>query len=296
MKKINMKKILLCLFISLSCLKSFGAVNVTYFEVNNQFLMNGKIKVWNTGTSGFIAHVALSRGYVSGSLETVQAQVRLVVSYGGTHYDISKDYSGNSTILTFTTSDFNSNSIFSVTKDIQGEIPADYRNGTVILQFRVYSNGAWGSWTSVSPEYQTIVATFYEIISPYPNSTAFYRLYKNRHFYTASWSEVQSLTSWTKEGYIGFVKSTQETGTVPLYRYYTPHNDNHYYSTSSSTPSGYNSEGIAGYVYTSSGTNIYPVYQYFSGNGKHFYTSDYSELGAGNGSYNYEGIKFYILK
>jgi hypothetical protein len=120
-----------------------------------------------------------------------------------------------------------------------------------------------------------------------------------QHMLTANDNERISMTnnSWVHEANLGFVKTKPETGFAPLYRFFRSNNNDHYFSLSSSTPSGYVAEGITGYVYSTSVTGSKPIYSYsaYSGDNR-VYTSNYNELGGGDGYWRYEGIAFYVIE
>lgn len=67
-------------------------------------------------------------------------------------------------------------------------------------------------------------------------------------------------------------------------------------SLGTTTLSGYVLEGIQGYAYLSPGPGLKPIYVHATKKGStdHVYTADYNELGAGNFTWCYEGIAFYV--
>lgn len=120
----------------------------------------------------------------------------------------------------------------------------------------------------------------------------------NRHFYTASWSELGlSGAGFTYEGPASYLYNYAKTGTVPFYREYNSSSNDHFYTTSNTIPVGYGYEGTLGYVYTTQVTGTIPLYRYFKTSGGHFYTTDINELGGGNNQgYTYDGIACYVVK
>ncbi|CAF3936813.1 unnamed protein product, partial [Rotaria sp. Silwood1] len=101
--------------------------------------------------------------------------------------------------------------------------------------------------------------------TPEPNTIPLYRyaagLYS--HFYTTNWAEIGTdavgavANGWLMEGIIGYVYSTKQPGTCPLYRYL---NHDHFYTVNPCEigiiipgligSNGYKLEGIAAYVLT----------------------------------------------
>lgn len=78
---------------------------------------------------------------------------------------------------------------------------------------------------------------------------------------------------------------------IPLYRYYSVLGVDHFYSTSSKTPEGYQYDRIAGYVFREKQPGTIPLYRYWDPQTKnHFYTTDYL------GKINYEKIECYVYK
>ncbi len=154
--------------------------------------------------------------------------------------------------------------------------------------------------------------------APTPTSVPVYRFWSdkyNHHFYTASLDEKNYVIShypdavWHYEG-IGFnAYSTQESGTVPVYRFWSSKYNGHFYTASQSEkdyvsshyPSNvWNYEGITFYAYPAQEANTTPVYRFWSNqyNG-HFYTSSQSEKDYILSHYpsnvwSYEGIAWWV--
>lgn len=147
--------------------------------------------------------------------------------------------------------------------------------------------------------------------TPPAGKHALHRLRRNstgKHI-LANIPEAYSLSTigWTYEGKLGYLATNWDTSfgaVVPLYRYYKDSQTDHYYSLSSTAPSGYVLEGIMGYVPTTGGTFSDGVtysgaiygYHRNSGSPDHFYTNTFSELGGGNSTWYYDGIVFYLFK
>ena len=76
------------------------------------------------------------------------------------------------------------------------------------------------------------------------------------HFYTTNTEEIGTTRQgetgkhgYKYEGHIGFVYSSAQPLTVPLYRYYNGKTGDHYYKLDEYLPPGYRYEGIQCYVY-----------------------------------------------
>ncbi|MFC5502326.1 hypothetical protein ACFPJ4_08760 [Lysinimonas soli] len=137
------------------------------------------------------------------------------------------------------------------------------------------------------------------------------------HFYTASVSERDTIIAsyptsvWTYEGVAYNAFLTQESGTIPLYRFWSPRLSGHFYTASESEKNsiiaGYPSstwtfEGVAFYVYPTDTTvaGTVAVSRFWSPqNQHHFYTASVSEKNSVIASYpaeiwTYEGDTFRV--
>ena len=116
-----------------------------------------------------------------------------------------------------------------------------------------------------------------------------YRPSTGDHFYTKT--QYSSINQYNGEGIAWYQPRFQETGSLPLRRYWNGRD--HFYTTNTGSIAGYVFEQEVGYVFTSSNAaqNLLPVYRYFNGStGDHFYTMYYSSNIPG---YVYEGVFFY---
>jgi Repeat of unknown function (DUF5648) len=128
------------------------------------------------------------------------------------------------------------------------------------------------------------------------------------HFYTTSWTEVQSLQY---SGYIGGYTpvgrcfQSQVAGTVPLYRLYSNALVDHFYTIDDNEANqaaqyGYVREGVACYVFHDNVAGACPFYRYLSDQGgqmtDHYYTESASDgsFWVQNEGYHYEGIAAYL--
>jgi hypothetical protein len=93
------------------------------------------------------------------------------------------------------------------------------------------------------------------------------------------------------------VFDTQETGTVPLYRYYNYQVGDHFYTTDWNEL-GYGAYGwefdfIECYVYPAYSESGVPFYEYWNQNANvldHYYTTDWYELGWGANGWNFSEV------
>jgi uncharacterized protein DUF5648/parallel beta helix pectate lyase-like protein/prealbumin domain-containing protein len=113
------------------------------------------------------------------------------------------------------------------------------------------------------------------------NLAAVYRFWNasaGDHFYTANASEKPA--GYVAEGLIGYVMSSQTTGSVPLYRYWNGTIGDHFYTTSIIGDGNYTPEGILGYVFPSEVSGSTPLYRLYKVNDDHFYTYSATERDA----------------
>ena len=118
---------------------------------------------------------------------------------------------------------------------------------------------------------------------------------------------------YKSEGIQCLIYSKPQTGTVPLYRYWSGGQViDHFYTTNPSeigtTTNGqtgafdYVSEGIAGYCFLAATPWTVPLYRYYCAHAKdHLYTTNPQEIGAtvpgetGHHGYTSEGIVGYVV-
>jgi len=135
------------------------------------------------------------------------------------------------------------------------------------------------------------------------------------HFFTMSVTERDSIIAsypasiWTYEGERYRAFPTQEPGTVPLYRFWSPRLSGHFYTTNEAEKSAvirdyddatWTFEGIAYYVYPKGAAiaDTVPVARFWSPqNQHHFYTASPNERGVVRSNYppqiwTYEGERF----
>ena len=144
----------------------------------------------------------------------------------------------------------------------------------------------------------------FDILSATPSTyTALYRWYNSGngdHFYTTDPNgELAPSSGYTYEGIVGYIATSQISGTAALYRWYNSGNGDHFYTTDPNgelaPSSGYTYEGIVGYIATSQISGTAALYRWYnSGNGDHFYTTDPSGELAPSGGYTSEGITGYV--
>ena len=137
---------------------------------------------------------------------------------------------------------------------------------------------------------------------------------KQGHFYTASATEKDSIIAtystdvWKYEGVAFQVYTTQESGTIPVYRFWSDTNQGHFYTASeeeknyiiATYPENvWKYEGIAWYAYVSQQPDSAPVYRFWSDEKQHhFFTFNPAEKTCVQNSYaqstwNYEGVAYW---
>jgi len=153
------------------------------------------------------------------------------------------------------------------------------------------------------------------------NLTTVYRYYNDGnhdHFYTANAGEIGTTQAghtgnhgYKSEGIAFHVFSFQHPGLVPVYRYYSGAQSDHFYTSNTGEIGvtqqgqtgnhGYSCEGVLGYVSPTEFFGSVPVYRYnHGGNHDHFYTTNAGEIGVtqqgqtGNHGYQSEGILGYV--
>ncbi len=129
------------------------------------------------------------------------------------------------------------------------------------------------------------------------------------HLYTTDWNNEgmsAQAAGYVDYGPVGRCFSTQQPGTIPLYRLYSRVAVDHFYTTSaaeagSAQSVGYAYEGIACYVYPQNAAGTCPFFRYYYSGGSvvgyddHFYTESGREgaLAVQDG-YRYEGIAAFL--
>jgi hypothetical protein len=103
---------------------------------------------------------------------------------------------------------------------------------------------------------------FQTLVNQQEDAVPLYRLVdaNGGHFYTTSTKEKNSVMTnlgFTLEGNIGYVFSTEVTGSVPLYRYYNSGVNMHFYTIhpENESLSGWTAEGVIGYAFDPNGSD-----------------------------------------
>ncbi len=145
----------------------------------------------------------------------------------------------------------------------------------------------------------------YPANAPVAGTTPVFRYYSRAttqdHLYTIGFSELQngSNAGYIFEGIGFFAFPGAAAGRVPVYRYFSNFNGDHFYTANAAElgggGGGYVLEGIAFYVYPSAVAGSVPVYRYFNAAlGDHFYTKNPNEfVNTALTGYVLEGIAFY---
>lgn len=137
--------------------------------------------------------------------------------------------------------------------------PASCRTGV----HRMYNGGSGEHfYTATAGEGTTSgfhqeAANYFQLASsPAPGLVPLHRCLMNygKHFYTSA-PNCEGVSPGTEEGTLGYLSSTQQCGSVPLYRSYNPGSNDHFYTVDAEENAratqggGYKDEGIIGYVW-----------------------------------------------
>jgi hypothetical protein len=103
------------------------------------------------------------------------------------------------------------------------------------------------------------------------------------------------LTTFKREGTVGYVFAAPGQGTVPLYRWFDRRAGSHYYTTSPGSPdrSSFQSEGIVGHVFDHAVPGTTPIYGWH-GRRDHLYTPSSDGEGLARRGFRTEGIAFHV--
>jgi subtilisin family serine protease len=90
------------------------------------------------------------------------------------------------------------------------------------------------------------------------------------------------------------------TKILPLYRYWNPTTNDHFYTTNwaelGEGKYGWKFESIQCYVIPAKTLGMVPLFRYWNANaGTHFYTTNWAELGGGKYDWKYEGVQCYVF-
>lgn len=140
----------------------------------------------------------------------------------------------------------------------------------------------------------------------------FYSSSASTHFYTGNAGEAHGLRNgspagWNYEGVAYYAYTRQVSGTVPLYRFYSPVYRGHFFtrneaemqSLRKNSSATWRYEGVAYYVAPSQVSGTVPVYRFWNPVARHhFYTRNANEAHnlrykITSKNYNYEGVAFY---
>jgi hypothetical protein len=114
------------------------------------------------------------------------------------------------------------------------------------------------------------------------------------HFYcTDPHGELAQPSGYSSEGITGYVYTSQQPDTIPIYRWRAGNGEHFYCQDSNGEGSGYASEGIGWYMYPNQKPGTTALYRWNS-DGDHFYTTDPSGELAGTCGYHLEGILGYL--
>ncbi|CZR52597.1 uncharacterized protein PAC_02474 [Phialocephala subalpina] len=117
------------------------------------------------------------------------------------------------------------------------------------------------------------------------------------HFYTTDpHGELAPGLGYHLEGAACYVSTTQQSGTVPIYRWMNPKQGLHFYTADPNgelAPQlGYDYEGIAYYLFPNEVSGSVPFYRW-NGKSGHFYTTNAAE--GSNTGFAFEGITGWVF-
>jgi hypothetical protein len=117
------------------------------------------------------------------------------------------------------------------------------------------------------------------------------------HYYTTNYDILaDGMADWKLIGPRYWVFDTPEFNTVPLYRYWSLENGDHYYTLEKFTSREYKYTGIAGYVFAKASKDNVPLYRYYSRDtGDHLYTLRRQDDKRKALGFAYEGIQCYVF-
>ena len=144
------------------------------------------------------------------------------------------------------------------------------------------------------------------------NSAGIFRFYNTdtgSHFYTGDQTEAENvlttLQNFQYEG-MAFTENNSSANAVDVYRFYNTETGTHFF-TSSETEAhniqlnlqNYNYEGVAYQAYSEPEAGTTALYRFFNTEtGTHFYTANQTEMETVKvelaGTYNYEGVAYYV--
>ena len=244
-------------------------------------------------------------GYQMSIIDYIKKPVTVNPGYLTTYGDVTLQQWSAFTPGHPTTLSVKVNNFYTADIQITFTIYVDYYNGTTEINAPInYTVTVHSNRTSPPPVHNHDFAADNTGTVKASALWRFQSVAGNHHIYTSSQTEAQNLynSGYIYEGVIGYVYHQQETGSLPLYRY--TKNGDHMWTASSVEAnalagSGWTYEGVSCYVPGSSDPAVrLPAYRYLatSGTGGHFWTTDWNELGAGNGSWSYEGVGFSVLQ
>ncbi|SDD39994.1 hypothetical protein [Pedobacter soli] len=265
-------------------------VSLNDFSIKNEYLSEGKIYSPNG--------VAISGnfGFVRTSSNGNPINVKLVYVEGGVETTISAEsvYKGSWSNET------------SWMSEVSGKLTTSQTSGKVYLKFTIYNlNGTILSENlstlaysitisnqASSPGDSELPATPPPFTVPVNGSIPLFEFYSatlNSHFYS---TEYKNYSGYVFSRILGYVFTSPQPGTSPMYRFKGP---NYYaYSIIPSSPYiGYNYDGLLGYIYLNQVSKTIPIYHHQTSIGGDIYWFD----GPGGFSgYDFLGIQFYILQ
>lgn len=152
---------------------------LTSFTVVSNYFQNGKIKVYNNGTTTFLVHIGASRAISGSSYENVNMEVVFYVQLGSVQHTLKT--------VTLTSSHFNQHYLSTYNEDPSGnpvannlvalDLPQNIELGEVRVKYRYKdSNNVWQPNSTYG--YTSFSGSYYKTINvgiPYINITSVYK-------------------------------------------------------------------------------------------------------------------------
>ncbi|MET4081998.1 hypothetical protein ABIB40_001949 [Pedobacter sp. UYP30] len=223
------KLFFLILIFSSSARFAFANPELTTFSVGSNFLQSGKIKVYDNGSTEFLATIGASRAYSPSGYENVQMEVTI--------YAVLNNIETNLKVINITSSQFDGPWLAYYNEDpasgpsannvVKIAIPESLKDSQIRIKYR-YKDAANNWQPNYSPNYFMLSTVYNTInVSPLPVKMPIYLVsHKGNNKYQDIFQLQNSYATpfgWNYGG-IDFkaytsVNSVSRLGAVPIYQY-----------------------------------------------------------------------------